>query len=326
LDLIKDYENNVVVTMTGTIEYETEIAIATLNAKKHLITMNMELQATVGTELKRIADQHGVIITDVIGDQPGSLARFMAQVKLMGFKPILAGNMKRFLNLHATQATMKSWADNKGLQVRKVTSYTDGTKQSFELSVVANYFGMKVTQFGMKGPALENIKDVLTAFDWEALPREGAVDYVIGKNLFPGIFVVGEHLDPHQTSYLQYLSLGDGPRYVLFEPYHLCHLEVPLTIANIVFFGQETINNGLNPRTRTVAVSKFDVQKGQILDGIGGDCAYGAVDNIESSDDFLPMGFTDGAVVKRNIPQDTPLELSDVTLPSNTATRLAGLV
>jgi len=326
LKVLKDYENNVVISTTGTIDYETRVALATLNAKKHLITMNVELQATLGTELKRLADQNGVIITDVLGDQPGSLARFIAKAKLMGFRPILGGNMKRFMNRHATQAMMKSWADDKGLSVRQVTSFTDGTKQSLEMTLLANFFGMKVTQRGMKGPALENIRDVLTAFDWNALPREGVVDYVIGRNLFPGIFMVAEHLDPHQTRYLRYLSLGDGPRYVLFEPYHLCHLEVPETIADVVLFGQGTINNGLNPKTKCIAVAKFNLQKDQLLDGIGGDCTYGTIDNIESNDNFLPMGFTDGAVVNRSIPQDRQLELSDVTLQENAATRLARLV
>lgn len=326
LDLLKDYENDVVVSMTGTIDYETKVALATLNAKKHLITMNVELQATLGTELKRLADQNGVIITDVLGDQPGCLARLIAKVELMGFKPILAGNLKRFMNRHATQAMMKPWADDKGVSVRQITSFTDGTKQSLEMTLVANYLDMGVMQFGMNGPKVEEIKDVLNAFDWDALPEEGVVDYVLGRNLFPGIFVVAEHLDPHQTKYLRYLSLGEGPRYVLFEPYHLCHLEVAETIAGVMISGQETINNGLNPRTQTFAVAKFNLQQGQILDGIGGDHTYGSVDNIESSRDLLPMGFTDGAIVKRNIYPDQPIELSDVTLPINTATKLAGLV
>jgi len=62
---LKDYENDLVVSMTGTIDYESKVAIEILNAKKHLVTMNAELQATLGTELKKIADSQGVIITDV---------------------------------------------------------------------------------------------------------------------------------------------------------------------------------------------------------------------------------------------------------------------
>lgn len=325
LNLLKDYENDLVVSMTGTIDYESKVAIETLNAKKHLVTMNAELQATLGTELKKIADSQGVIITDVFGDQPGSLAQLMEQTQLMGFKIIMAGNMKRFLNRHATQADMKSWADDKGLSVTQVTSFTDGTKQSLEMTLVANYYDMKVLQYGMKGPKVEKIQDVLKVFDWKNIPSKGIVDYVLGKNLFQGIFIVAQHPDPNQSKYLRYLSLGDGPNYVIFEPYHLCHLGIPQTLGQVLFFGKETINNGLNPTTISIAVAKSDLKKGDVLLGIGGDSVYGNIDNIESRRKFLPIGLAGGAILKRNIPRDKPIELDDVILPSNTATKLAGL-
>ena len=325
LDLLKDYENNIIVSTTGTIDYEAKVAMEVLNAKKHLVTMNVELQATLGSELKKIADKQGVILTDVLGDQPGSLARLISETKLMGFKLKMAGNMKRFLNHYATQAEMKSWADEKGLSVRQVTSFTDGTKQSLEMTLVANYFGMTVLQYGMKGPRVEKIQDVLDKFNWNDFPDKGVVDYAIGQNLFPGIFLVVEHSDPKQHQYLRYLSLGEGPRYVLFEPYHLCHMEVPQTIGNVIFFGNEIIDNGLNPTTISVAVPKSDLNKGKVLEGIGGDSVYGNIDNIKDRRNFLQVGFAEGATLKRSIPKDKPIEIDDVDIPFNTATKLAGL-
>lgn len=326
LELIGSYENEIVLEMTGTVPYGTEVSLAAINAKKHLVTMNPELQVTVGTELTLLAQKQGVIFTDVIGDQPGSLSRLISQAKLMGFTIRMAGNMKRFMNRHATQVDMKPWADDKGLAVRQTTSFTDGTKQSIEMNLVANYFGMTVLQFGMQGPQIETIKDALTAFKWDRLPEEGAVDYVLGKNLMPGVFVVVEHKDPNQKKYLRYLNMGEGPRYVLFDSYHLTHLEVPLTIASVVLYGKETINNGISPNTETIAVAKFDLAKGQRLDGIGGDTVYGNIDRIESAEDFLPVGLAEGAIVKHYIHQDQPIKITDVELPINAATMLKGLV
>src|SRR3990167_5195742 len=46
LELINNYENEVVIEMTGTIAYGTKIALKTIKAGKHLVTMNPELQAT----------------------------------------------------------------------------------------------------------------------------------------------------------------------------------------------------------------------------------------------------------------------------------------
>ena len=325
ISLIKRFENNIVLEMTGTVDYGSQVASIALGAKKHVITMNPELQATVGSELKIIADSKQVVITDVYGDQPGSLARLISQARLMGFKVLMAGNMKRYLDLHATQEQMAPWAADKGLAVRQTTSFTDGTKQSIEMNLVGNYFGMKVLKRGMVGPQVSDVKEVLAKFNWDSLPKEGVVDYVIGKTLFPGVFLVVTHTDPNQKKYLRYLGLGEGPRYVLFEPYHLCHLEVVQTIAKVALFSQETIDNSTNPINKTVAIAKQDLQKGQKLDGIGGDTVYGMVDNIENCEDLLPVGLTHNAIVKNDIKKDAAIKVSDVILPVNTATRLAGL-
>src|SRR3989344_1107174 len=326
LTLIKRYENNIVIEMTGTVDYGSQVASIALGAKKHVITMNPELQATVGSELKLIADSKQVIITDVYGDQPGSLTRLISQARLMGFKVLMAGNMKRYLNLYATQEQMAPWAADKGLAVRQTTSFTDGTKQSIEMNLVGNYFGMKVLKRGMIGPVVSDVKEVLTKFDWEAMPKEGVVDYVIGKELFPGVFVVVEHPDPNQKKYLRYLGLGDGPRYVLFEPYHLCHLEVAQTIAKVALFGQETIHNTTSPLIQTVAIAKQDLTRGIKLDGIGGDTVYGMVDMRENGTGLLPVGLTLNAIIKNDIAKDTPLSIQDVILPVTAATKLSGLV
>ncbi len=144
--------------------------------------------------------------------------------------------------------------------------------------------------------------------------------------LFPGVCVVVAHHDSHQAKYLRYLGLGEGPRYVLFEPYHLCHLEVVHTIAKVIFFGQETINNSLNPKIKCYAVAKFDLKKEEVLDGIGGDRAYGTIDTIEAVQNYLPMGLSHGAVLKRAIAQDQPIKITDVILPVHPGTKLAGLV
>lgn len=324
LNLIEEFQNKIVVEMTGTIDYGTEVSLMTLNAKKHLITMNPELQNTLGSQLKKIASAKKVLITDVIGDQPGSLTRMIFEARLMGFKVLVAGNMKRYLNHYATQKKMAPWAKEKGLSVRQTTSFTDGTKQSIEMSLVANYFGLGILKPGMKGPRISNISEALTSFKERWGSSVGVVDYVIGKKLFPGIFLIVEHKDKKQRKYLKYLGLGDGPRYVLFEPYHLCHLEIINTISKVYFLGLETINNSVIPLTKTVAIAKFRLKKGQVLDGIGGDTVYGQIQYFKDSKEYLDVGLSQNATLKRDIQKDELLKFSDVTLPVNTATKLAG--
>lgn len=326
LNEIETTQADAFLEMTGTVAYGTELALKALNSGKHLITMNPELQATVGTELKKLADAKNLIITDVYGDQPGSLSRLINYAKIMGFKVLVAGNMKRFMNHYATQAEMKPWADDKGLAVRQTTSFTDGSKQSIEMTLVSNYFGMSLLRQGMKGAQIEDIREVLGAFENDSFSETGVVDFAIGKTLFPGIFAIVEHKDPNQKKYLRYLNMGEGPRYVLFEPYHLCHLEVAITVANVLLFNQPTINNGLSPVAKTVAIAKRDLRVGETLDGIGGDLARGDIISVSEDDNYLTMGISDGAILKNSVRKDQIIKFSDVTLPSNPATKLLGLV
>ena len=57
----------------------------------------------------------------------------------------------------------------------------------------------------------------------------------------PGVFVLATHDDPKQRHYLNLYKLGEGPLYSFYTPYHLCHFEVPQTVARAVLFGDATI-------------------------------------------------------------------------------------
>lgn len=322
LDLIKTYENKFVIEMTGTVDHGVEVALKTFEAGKHFITMNPELQATLGSPLKKIADEKKLHISDVYGDQPGSLARLLYHAKMMGFRPLVAGNMKRYRDNYATQEKMQPWADDKGLAVRQTVSFTDGTKQAIEMTLVANYFGFDLMQPGMHGVAADDIRETLLQFSSMDIPDEGIVDYAIGKNLFPGVFVIVEHTSPDQQQYLRYLNMGDGPRYVLFDAYHLCHLEVANTIAQIALTGQEVINNGLTPVTATIAYAKQDISAGTLSDGIGGDLVRGDIVKVEEGKKYVPVGLTKGMEFVKSVSMDEPIPLDAVKLPDTTAVRL----
>jgi len=229
------------------------------------------------------------------------------------------------MNESATQKEMQPWADAKGLNVRQTTSFTDGTKQSIEMNLVANYFGMSVKQRGMVGLKVENLNELLSSYDFSKLPKNGVVDFALGLNLFPGIFIIAKHKDPNQVKYLKYLSLGDGPYYLLFEPYHLCHLEVAQTIAKAVLYNMPTINNSTHPTTITTTVAKRNLKKGERIDGIGGDTVYGVIDSIKYAKKALPVGLASGAIVLSDIKKGNAIQMSDVVLPVNSATVLLGL-
>ena len=49
--------------------------------------------------------------------------------------------------------------------------------------------------------------------------------------LAPGVFVVFTTDHPKLAKDLKYLSMGDGPYWALYRPYHLTSLETPISIA-----------------------------------------------------------------------------------------------
>jgi predicted homoserine dehydrogenase-like protein len=149
------------------------------------------------------------------------------------------------------------------------------------------------------------------------LEGEGIVDYVVGAEPNPGVFVLGTHDDPVQQHYLALYKLGDGPLYCFYTPYHLCHLEVPYTAARAVLFSDAAIAPIAGPLVEVVATAKRDLKAGEVLDGMGYYMTYGQAENadIARAEGLLPIGLAEGAVLKCDISRDTVLSFADVTLP-----------
>jgi predicted homoserine dehydrogenase-like protein len=150
------------------------------------------------------------------------------------------------------------------------------------------------------------------------LDGPGIVDYVVGAEPSPGVFVLGTHEDPTQKHYLELYKLGSGPFYCFYTPYHLCHFEVPTTIGRAACFGDATIAPHHGLRVEVVAAAKRDLEIGDELDGLGGYTVYGLADNATSAReaDLLPIGLAEGARMKRPLARDDIVRCSDVELPA----------
>ncbi len=306
-----------VIEVTGTIEFGARVALEAIEHGKHVILMNAELDATLGPILKVYADHAGVIITNADGDQPGVIMNLYRFVKAIGCRPVLAGNMKGLHDPYRTPETQRGYAAKYHQKPRMVTSFADGSKISMEMAVVANATGFKVGQRGMYGPHCAHVNDTVTLFPMDQLLGGGLVDYVVGAEPAPGVFVLGYNEHPIQQRYMRYYKMGDGPLYVFYTPYHLCHLEVPLTVARAVLFDDATATPLAGPVCEVVTVAKRDLKAGEMLDGIGGFTCYGVLENseIRQVENLLPMGLSEGCYLKRDIPKDQVITCADVTLP-----------
>jgi predicted homoserine dehydrogenase-like protein len=308
----------VILEATGEIEFGAKTAVAAIEARKHIVLVNAELDATVGPILKVLADQAGVVISNADGDEPAVAMNLVRFVRSIGYRPVLAGNVKGFYDPHRNPDTQLGFATEHGQRPKMVTSFADGTKLSMEASVLVNATGFSVAKRGMNGFKCSHVKEVLDLYDLPKLLESPLVDFVLGAEPGSGAFVVGYDDDSERREYMRYFKMGDGPFHVFYRPFHLTHLEAPLTVARAVLFGDAAITPAGPPRAEVVAYSKVDLESGTTLDGVGGYTCYGMIDNVQvaRTANALPMGLTDGAVTRRSVPADTMLTLDDVALPT----------
>lgn len=310
-----------IIEVTGAVEFGAQVALKAIEHGKHVILMNAELDGTLGPILKVYADNADVVITNADGDQPGVIMNLYRFVKGLGVKPVLCGNIKGLHDPYRNPTTQEGFARKWGQNPSMVTSFADGTKISFEQAIVANATGMQVAQRGMFGftvPAGTPIQEAAKQFPLDVLmDGPGIVDYLVGAEPAPGVFMLGAHDHPVQKHYLNLYKLGEGPLYCFYTPYHLCHFEVPNTVARAVLFGDATITPQGAPRVDVVAAAKVDLKAGQVLDGMGHYLTYGLCENsaVVRNQNLLPIGLARGSTMERDIPKDQVLTIDDVNIP-----------
>ncbi|MCP2730228.1 NAD(P)H-dependent oxidoreductase [Limnofasciculus baicalensis] len=312
---------DVLIEVTGTIEFAAKVVMEAISYRKHIILMNAELDSTIGPILKVYADRAGVILTACDGDQPGLEMNLYRYVKSIGLTPLLCGNIKGLQDPYRNPTTQEDFAKQWDQKPQMVTSFADGTNMSFEQAIVANGTGMRVAKRGMLGYEYSgHIDEMTNMYDIDQLKEWGGiVDYVVGAKPRPGVFIFATHDDPKHRHFLNLYKLGEGPLYSFYTPYHLCHFEIPISVARVVLFQDVILAPLGGPIVDVVATAKTNLKTGETLDGIGGYMAYGQCENydIVTWENLLPIGLIEGCRLKRDIPQDQVLTYNDVELPSD---------
>lgn len=313
---------DVLIESTGHVGFGADVTLQAITGGKHLVSMNAELDGTVGPLLKYKADQAGVLLSGCDGDQPGVQMNLLRFVQSIGLRPLVCGNIKGLQDRYRNPTTQESFARQWGQTPSMVTSFADGTKISFEQAIVANATGMVVSRRGMNGFEYEgHIDDMVDRYDVDELRALGGiVDYVVGPKPSPGVYVFAElGDDPTRAHYLDYGKLGNGPLYSFYVPYHLTVFEVPLTAARLALLGDVAIAPLAGPVVDVIAVAKRNLKAGETLDGLGGYMTYGMCENtpIGLREQLLPIGLAEGAVLKHAVAKDTAITYADVTLPEH---------
>ena len=304
---------DVIAEATGDLLVGAQIAAAAIAARKHVVAANSDVQATVGSILKVMADEAGVVYTDIDGDEPGLLKNLYDSIRAMGLDVLVMANGKGVLKRYATPATQAAYAAEYGLQPWLATAAADGTKLNFELTVFANAAGFVPAVRGMHGPALD-VDHVVDGYERLGLLDGGRyVDYVLGPR---GVFAIVHSEDPRVQSDFRYVKMGDGPYYLFHEQRVLIHYQAPGSIALAARHHQATVAPMGAPCAETVAFAKRDLEAGQHIDGIGGFDTYGLIVRADeaSRQRLVPIGISQYARLVRPVRQDEPITYDAVAL------------
>jgi len=315
----------VLVEATNTVGFAGRLCEAAIDRGLHVVLMNAEVDLALGPQLvaRAHAAARGAVVTSDGGDQHGVLARMIDEIALWGFRIVMAGNIKGYLDRHATAAGLAHEAAVRNLNPVQCCAYTDGTKLGIEMALLANGYGLVPWRPGMEGPRVADVRDVFGAFDFDRYGPTGVVDYILGAEPGGGVFVVGHCDDPLQQRYLQYYKLGDGPYYLFYRPYHLCHLETPRAIARAVLYGDAVLQPRRGRVADVYAYAKRDAAAGEAMPhGIGGDHCYGLLERCAEADaaGHVPIALLDVEAgealprLRRAVRRDVPLTWDDVAL------------
>ncbi len=314
LDYLIDH-SDLIVECSGDAIYATDSISKILEASLPVVTMNTEFHITAGSYF---IDKG--LITEAEGDQPGSLAILNEEIIAMGFKPLVYGNIKGFLNQNPTADDMKFWSNKSGISLDMVTSFTDGTKVQMEQALVANGLNANISKQGLIGLAEDDMQlggDELAKYAKEI--GEPISDYLLSPKLPAGVFIVAEH-DIEQKEQLQYYKMGKGPFYVIERTFHLCHLEILKTIKRVFNGGGVLLDNSRTPRISVGTIAKRNLKKGlEIKKGIGSFDVRGEALRIVENKNHLPMGLCANIVLTRDIKEGELITFDDIEVAESLA-------
>jgi len=318
--IVAELPIEVVVEATGALNYGTETILAMLDAGKHVVSFNAECDALLGWLFHQRARSNDVIYTIADGDQPGVLFRLQQQIEAMGFEATALLNCKRHLNVHQNPETGAGYAARDTTSAHMTTSFGDGTKMQVEQALVANATGMIPDVRGMHG--IESTVATAAVDIAAALNEPGRVDFTLGGDFGAGVGILGTHPnhDLHEKA-MRFYKMGDGPDYFFFRPYHLVHLEIPMTIAELILDNEPLATIDAPHVAEVVAIAKKDLAADEDLDCIGGFSAYGHIDTAEGAAGYLPVGLVEYATTTAPVAQDDPIPLSSVELDDVTIVR-----
>jgi predicted homoserine dehydrogenase-like protein len=338
-DACLDQDVEVVVEATGDPAAGIAHALATIEARKPIIMVNVEADALAGPWLAAKARAAGVIYSLAYGDQPALIAEMVDWARSAGFTVAAAGKGTKYLPAYHAVTPDGVWehygltaeeARQAGMNSQMFNSFLDGTKSAIEMAAVANACELDVRQDGLLFPpcGADALASVLRPkASGGLLERDGMVEVVsslerdgsaVARDLRWGVYVVLKAANDYAAECFRQYGLPTDPsgRYAaMYKPYHLIGLELSISVLNAALRGEAT-GSCRAWRGDAVAVAKRSLKAGEMLDGEGGYTVYAklipAPRSVERG--ALPIGLAHHVKLRRDVAAGEILTSADVAL------------
>lgn len=316
----------VVIEATGNPKAGIQYALAAAHQGRHIVMVNVEADVLAGPLLAQRAKENGVVYSLAYGDQPALICEMVEWAYASGFEVVCAGKGTKYLPVYHTSTPATVWdyygfsqetLEQGDFNAQMFNSFLDGTKSAIEMAAVANATGLRPQPEGLRFPpcGVDDLPHIgRPRSDGGQLSHKGTVEVVsslerdgrpVYRDLRWGVYVTLEAPGDYvRDCFAQYGLLTDSTgRYTaLYRPYHLVGLELTVSVLKAGLRDEPTgCPTGF--RGDVVATAKRDLKAGEILDGEGGYCVYGALlpaqDALQA--DGLPIGLAHQVKLKHDI-------------------------
>jgi predicted homoserine dehydrogenase-like protein len=333
----------VVVEATGVPEAGIRHALAAIEARRHVVMVNVEADALVGPALRARADRAGVVYSLAYGDQPALICEMVDWARATGFEVVAAGKGTKYLPAYHGSTPETVW-DHYGFtpeqvargdfNARMFNSFLDGTKSAIEMTAVANATGLTPQPGGLGFPpaGVDDLPELLRPrAEGGTLAHAGTVEVVssldrdgrpVPRDLRWGVYVVFRAANEYVRHCFEEYGLRtdrSGWYAATYKPYHLIGLELGVSVASAALRGEPT---GA-PAAFVADVgarAKRDLRPGDTLDGEGGHMVYGVCLPAAESRRLraLPLGLAHGVRLLRPVGRGALVSYDHVALDGRT--------
>lgn len=343
-----------VLEATGDPQGAAATALACIEAGKHVVLATKEAEIVVGPELARRAQERGVVISPVDGDQPSLLIGLVAWARLLGLPVVAAGKSSEsdfvwnpitrevtawgrtvsapHLSQHFVPSDLNNWGDI--LAARADIPFELTTVPDLcEMGIVSNHTGLMPDCAGLHAPLARTV-ELPSIFrprqDGGILDAPGRVDMFNclrrpdELSFAGGVFVVIEAPDEETGRLFAAKGMPTCPqgRYVLIHnPVHLLGAEAAMSILTAVKLGSTSGSRKVSPVVDLIGVADRDLAVGEMLSIGTRHVISGLTHRLVparplASDAPLPYYLCSGARLVRPVSKGQTLRCGDVSVDS----------